>query len=259
MIFGRGGAGGVVNRVSRQANWQPVREVALQGGSWDNRRATFDVGDAISDGVAVRITGVYEDSESYRDDFELERKGVNPTVAFALGESTVLRVSYEYYDYDRVADRGIPSLAAPSLVDGPFRTSESTFFGDPDQSPTARDGEPGLDHDRPRVQRRRAPAQPHRVRRLRQVLPERLRRRGGRSGHRARPARRLQQRAAAREFLQPDRPDVLGADRLCRARVPGGHGDRRTDHRQPAHDRALQRDRPRVPRARRTTRTSRCR
>ena len=52
MIFGRGGAGGVVNRVSRQANWQPVREVTLQGGSWDNRRATFDVGDAISDGVA---------------------------------------------------------------------------------------------------------------------------------------------------------------------------------------------------------------
>ena len=27
MIFGRGGAGGVVNRVSRQANWEPVREI----------------------------------------------------------------------------------------------------------------------------------------------------------------------------------------------------------------------------------------
>ncbi len=131
MIFGRGGAGGVVNRVSRQANWEPVREVSLQGGSWDNRRATFDFGGAISDGFAARITGVYEDSESYRDGFELERKGVNPTFAFALGAATVLRVSYEYYDYDRVADRGIPSF------DGrPFRTDESTFFGAPAQSPT---------------------------------------------------------------------------------------------------------------------------
>ena len=46
MIFGRGGAGGVVNRVSRQANWEPTREFTLQGGSWDNRRATFDMGDA---------------------------------------------------------------------------------------------------------------------------------------------------------------------------------------------------------------------
>jgi catecholate siderophore receptor len=136
MIFGRGGAGGVVNRVTRQANWQPVRELSLQGGAWDNRRATFDVGDAVTDTFAARITGVYEDSESYRDGFELERKGINPTVAFAIGEATVLRVSYEYYDYDRVADRGIPSLAGPAAVDGPFRTDESTFFGDPDQSPT---------------------------------------------------------------------------------------------------------------------------
>src|SRR5688572_14141632 len=138
MIFGRGGAGGVVNRVSRQANWDSVREVSLQGGSWDARRATFDLGEAISDGFAARITGVYEDSGSYRDGFELERKGVNPTVAFALGEATVLRLSYEYYDYDRVADRGIPSLTDNDVltVDRPFRTDESTFFGDPDQSPT---------------------------------------------------------------------------------------------------------------------------
>ncbi len=138
MIFGRGGAGGVVNRVSRQANWQPVREISLQGASWDGKRATFDFGDAISDGFAARITGVYEDSESYRDGFELERKGINPTVAFALGEATVLRISYEYYDYDRVADRGIPSLTDgdDATIDRPFRTDESTFFGDPDQSPT---------------------------------------------------------------------------------------------------------------------------
>ena len=57
MIFGRGGAGGIVNRVTRQANWQPVRELSLQGGSWDNRRATVDVGDAVNDRVALRITG----------------------------------------------------------------------------------------------------------------------------------------------------------------------------------------------------------
>lgn len=131
MIFGRGGAGGVVNRVSRQANWEPVREVTLQGGSWDNRRATFDVGGAVSDGFAARVMGVYEDSESYRDGVELERKGINPTFALAVGDSTVLRFSYEYFDYDRVADRGIPSFEGV-----PFRTDNSTFFGDPGRSPT---------------------------------------------------------------------------------------------------------------------------
>lgn len=132
MIFGRGGAGGVVNRVSRQANWEPIREVTLQGGSWDNRRATFDFGGAVSEGFAARVMGVYEDSESYRDGVELERKGINPTFALAIGDSTVLRFSYEYYDYDRVADRGIPSFEGT-----PFRTDEATFFGDPGQSPTS--------------------------------------------------------------------------------------------------------------------------
>ena len=131
MIFGRGGAGGIVNRVSRQANWQPVRELSLQGGSWGNRRATAEFGDAINDRAAFRVMGVYENSDSYRDGFNLERMGINPTLAFAVGDSTVVRVSYEYYDYDRIADRGLPSL------DGrPFLTDESTFFGDPDRSPT---------------------------------------------------------------------------------------------------------------------------
>ncbi len=144
MIFGRGGAGGVVNRVSRQPNWEQVREVTVQGGSWDNRRATFDVGDSVGDGMAFRVMGVYEDSESYRDGVELERKGINPTFAVAIGEATVLRFSYEYFDYDRIADRGIPSF------DGrPFRTDESTFFGDPGQSPTyatVNQGSVTLDH-----------------------------------------------------------------------------------------------------------------
>jgi catecholate siderophore receptor len=131
MIFGRGGAGGVVNRVTRQANWAAVREVSLQGGSWDNRRATFDLGDAVTDTFAARLTGMYEDSESYRDGVELKRKGFNPTFAWSVGDATVIRFAYEYFGYDRTADRGIASLEGR-----PFQTSESTFFGDPAQSPT---------------------------------------------------------------------------------------------------------------------------
>ena len=36
MIFGRGGAGGVVNRVMKQAEFQPVRAVFVQGGMFGN-------------------------------------------------------------------------------------------------------------------------------------------------------------------------------------------------------------------------------
>jgi catecholate siderophore receptor len=131
MIFGRGGAGGVINRVTRQAQWDRVREATVEGGSWQHGRATFDIGDGVGDRLALRLTGVYENSEGFRDGFELERRGVNPTAAIQLGEDTMLRLSYEYFDYDRTADRGIPSLAGR-----PFATDPSTFFGDPDLSMT---------------------------------------------------------------------------------------------------------------------------
>ena len=131
MIFGRGGAGGVINRVTRQADWDRTREVTLQGGSWGNARATFDVGDSVNDSLAFRLTGMYQNSQSFRDGVDLEGYGINPSGAIKLGDATTLHLSYEYYTYDRTADRGIPSL------DGrPYDVDESTFFGDPDVSHT---------------------------------------------------------------------------------------------------------------------------
>ncbi|HXT51064.1 MAG TPA: TonB-dependent receptor plug domain-containing protein, partial [Thermoanaerobaculia bacterium] len=38
MIFGRGGGGGVINRVTKQAAFGAAREVTVQGGSFDGRR-----------------------------------------------------------------------------------------------------------------------------------------------------------------------------------------------------------------------------
>lgn len=124
MVFGRGGVGGVINRVTRQANWTPANEVTLTGGSWDNRRLTGDVDHALSPTAAVRVTGVYENSNSYRNSVGLERYGINPTVSFVLGPNTSVRGGYEYFHDDRTADRGIPSFQGR-----PIATDASTFFG----------------------------------------------------------------------------------------------------------------------------------
>jgi catecholate siderophore receptor len=132
MLFGRGGVGGVLNRVTRQADWTPSRELTLEGGAFDNRRLNADVGHVISDRVAARVTGVFQESGSYRTDVRMNRWGLNPTVAFAVGPNTVVRAGYEIFHDDRTADRGIPSYAGR-----PVDTDRATFFGDPKQS-TAR-------------------------------------------------------------------------------------------------------------------------
>jgi catecholate siderophore receptor len=131
MIFGRGGVGGVINRVTRQAEWGQAREASMQFGSWNNKRFTGDVGRGLNQTVAVRATGLYEHSDSYRDGFNLERYGFNPTVAFRLGPNTTLRGSYEYFHDERIADRGVSSFNGRPVV-----TDPGTFFGDPTQSPT---------------------------------------------------------------------------------------------------------------------------
>lgn len=129
MIFGRGGGGGVINRVTKQAEWRAIREFTVQGGSYDDFRGTLDIGQNINDAVAFRVNGVYEDSESYRDDVELERYGINPTLGIAFGDNTLLQLSYEHFSDERTADRGIPSFQGK-----PLDVDESTFFGDPSLS-----------------------------------------------------------------------------------------------------------------------------
>lgn len=138
MIFGRGGSGGVLNRVSKQADWDSVRELTLQAGSWNKRRIAGDFGQAISEAAAFRVTGMFEDSESYRDDYDARRWGINPTFAFRAGEDTTITVGYEHFEDERTADRGVPS--SPTAFNGrrlPVETDPSTFFGDPDRSPTS--------------------------------------------------------------------------------------------------------------------------
>lgn len=128
MIFGRGGGGGVVNRVTKDAQWAPTGALTLEGGSWEHRRATADVGQALGDALAGRVTGLYEHTQSFRDRAQLERAGINPTGAL-LVKGTMVRAGYEYFTDRRTVDRGIPSFrGAP--VGGPV----TTFFGDPDAS-----------------------------------------------------------------------------------------------------------------------------
>ena len=137
MIFGRGGGGGVVNRVLKEADGTTVRDVTAQFGSFDNRRFTVDLGQAISENAAYRINGVYEYSNSYRDFVNLERYGVNPTVMIRPDNSTTVWLSYEYFHDRRVTDRGIPSQQRAGVIPGPatplfpYETSVSTFFGNP--------------------------------------------------------------------------------------------------------------------------------
>src|SRR5262245_14024 len=58
MMFGRGGGGGVVNRVSKEAGFTPIHEFTLLGGSYGNKRFTADFDQPVNDKVALRLNAM---------------------------------------------------------------------------------------------------------------------------------------------------------------------------------------------------------
>ncbi len=129
MIFGRGGGGGIINRVTKRADGVSRADFGFETGSFDHYRAEGDTGGELSDVAAGRLNAVYENSDSFRDYFNVERFGINPTLTFQLGQAASLSLSYEYFDDFRVVDRGIPSQNGR-----PYAGGRATFFGNPDLS-----------------------------------------------------------------------------------------------------------------------------
>ena len=129
MAFGRGGAGGVVNRVTRRPVFDSVGVATFTLGTNNQVRGTIDLGNKLGDSVAWRLNAMYENAGSFRNGFNLERYAVNPTVTFILGTQTALTLGYEHlWDY-RTADRGFPSFNG-----APYNADPGTFFGNADQS-----------------------------------------------------------------------------------------------------------------------------
>jgi catecholate siderophore receptor len=146
LIFGRGGGGGVVNRVTKKADGVTRRDIQVSTGSFGRKRVSVDVGQEINDQLAFRINGLFEQSYSYRDFFNMRRFGINPTFTWKPLEKTFVTLSYEHYQDHRMMDRGIPSLNAnldPNVLrmqglgfgylypGYPAPVGRSTFFGNP--------------------------------------------------------------------------------------------------------------------------------
>jgi catecholate siderophore receptor len=126
MIFGRGGGGGVINRVEKEAQWVWTRSLTAEAGTYDHRRGMLDVGGPVASSFAARFNGVYEDGKGFRDFADRKRWGVNPTGAVTLGERATLNAGFEFYRDGRNVDRGIPSFQG-----GPANTPIDTYFGNP--------------------------------------------------------------------------------------------------------------------------------
>jgi len=118
LLFGRGGTGGIINRVTKKAT------IGENFGSFDLGADSFGASDfavdynmELGDNSAIRLNAHVDALENHRDFYDGDRTGFNPTIRVELSDTTTLDLSYEYADHERFIDRGIPTANGVPVED----------------------------------------------------------------------------------------------------------------------------------------------
>ncbi|WP_158768606.1 TonB-dependent siderophore receptor [Paraglaciecola sp. L1A13] len=129
-LFGRGEPGGTVNLVTKRPTFDTAGEIKISAGSYDTYRADIDYTTPVSDEVAVRFVGFFEDAGSFRDTIESTKQGFSPSIAWDISDESTLVYELEYAHQEVPFDRGV--LA----IDGELgRIPQSRFLGEPGDGP----------------------------------------------------------------------------------------------------------------------------
>ena len=126
LLFGRGGTGGIINRVTKKAIvGEDFGSIDLGIDSFGSTDLAYDYNVSTNNDSAFRINMHTNSLVNQRDFYEGKRLDINPTIKYVIGDETALDLSYEYTDYERFVDRGIPTINGvpdESLIDIVFGT-----------------------------------------------------------------------------------------------------------------------------------------
>jgi catecholate siderophore receptor len=110
LLFGRGGTGGALNRVTKKAVIGDIFGAIDFGlDDFGANDITLDYNATSSLNSAFRLMIHSDVLKNHRDFYYGDRLGINPTIAIQVSDRTTLDLSYEYADHERYIDRGIPT------------------------------------------------------------------------------------------------------------------------------------------------------
>ncbi|MCO7190337.1 MULTISPECIES: TonB-dependent receptor [unclassified Pseudoalteromonas] len=130
-LFGRGEPGGSINLVTKKPTFQSSSEFELTAGSRAHRRLVGDINTVMSDSVAGRFIGFYQEEDSFRDTIETQKHGLMASFVFDQSADSTWHYDFEYAEQEIPFDRGI--LALNGNFD--FMPIER-FLGEPGDGPT---------------------------------------------------------------------------------------------------------------------------
>ena len=110
LLFGRGGTGGALNRVSKKAVLgETFGAVEFGVDDFGANDIALDYNTSSDDDLAFRLMIHSDALENHRDFYDGDRLGINPAIKIKLSDRTTIDLSYEHADHERYIDRGIPT------------------------------------------------------------------------------------------------------------------------------------------------------
>lgn len=130
-LFGRGEPGGTVNIITKQPKFTPEGSVMLQGGSFNSFRAEADYTTPLTDNIAIRVNGAFEDADSFRNTVHTRKETISPSILWHISDNTSLSYLFAYTHSAIPFDRGVVAFNGKlGLV------PVSRFLGEPADGPT---------------------------------------------------------------------------------------------------------------------------
>lgn len=131
VLYGRGSAGGLINRVTKKPLDTELREVSLIGNTLGQQRSEFDLNQPVSQDVKVRLTGAIEDSDGKKRQYYLERQAIAAAVDWSVSDKTKVLFQADYLHDDRLMDMGMPSYASSTEANpkAPYHAGRGLYLG----------------------------------------------------------------------------------------------------------------------------------
>lgn len=115
VLYGRSAGGGIVNMVSKYANFNSKSTLGVYAGSWDQYGTVLDINQVLSNNWAIRLSTEYSDANSFRSGISNRQVMASPSITYRNDDQTLTwTTQYTYDKLHRVPDRGPQSFNLPA-------------------------------------------------------------------------------------------------------------------------------------------------
>lgn len=109
-IFGAVDPAGVVNIVTKKANFRNALSATVGAGSFGSYRLEADGEWTLGETLSARLVGAYENSDGWRRQVDLRRRLLAPSISWAPAAGSRFSYQGEYLYFAAPFDRGIPAV-----------------------------------------------------------------------------------------------------------------------------------------------------